>query len=102
MARDRGFVLTVRTLRQDKHMAYALLIEAKAKKELANIPTKDRERIDKTLRNLTEDPYSGKKLVGQLAGKYSVRVWPYRIVYEIYKEEKNCQIGALIRGENVI
>jgi mRNA-degrading endonuclease RelE of RelBE toxin-antitoxin system len=68
-------------------MAYFLIIEARAKKELAKLPVKDRGRIDKTLRNLTTDPFSGKKLVGQLAGKYSIRVWPYRIVYEIFKKE---------------
>jgi len=36
---------------------------------------------------LSLDPFIGKKLSGEFEGHYSVRVWPYRVVYKIYKNE---------------
>jgi mRNA-degrading endonuclease RelE of RelBE toxin-antitoxin system len=33
------------------------------------------------------NPFFGKPLHGKYAGQYSVRVWPYRIIYKIYKSE---------------
>lgn len=32
-----------------------------------------------------EDPFIGKKLEGRFEGAYSYRVWPYRIIYRVYK-----------------
>ncbi len=37
------------------------------------------------LEGLREDPFAGKKLQGELYGLYSLRVWPYRIIYSIEK-----------------
>ena len=39
------------------------------------------------MRDLALDPFQGKKLKGELRGQYSIRVWPYRIIYQIYKKE---------------
>jgi mRNA interferase RelE/StbE len=36
---------------------------------------------------IVSDPFSGKKLSGKHKGEYSVRVWPYRIIYRIEKQE---------------
>jgi len=33
------------------------------------------------------DPFVGKKLKGEYENQYSYRVWPYRIIYEIRKNE---------------
>ncbi|MCX6713107.1 MAG: type II toxin-antitoxin system RelE/ParE family toxin [Candidatus Vogelbacteria bacterium] len=44
-------------------------------------------RIREALREIVADPFSGKKLDGKHKGEYSARVWPYRIIYKIYKKE---------------
>ncbi|MFA5830358.1 MAG: type II toxin-antitoxin system RelE/ParE family toxin [Candidatus Paceibacterota bacterium] len=68
-------------------MAYKLILRAKAEKELDKIPAVHREKVTKMLRSLADDPFQGKKLEGELKGKYSVRAWPYRIIYEIRRHE---------------
>ena len=68
-------------------MAYTLIIEKQAEKELDKIPRQYRGKIRAAFRSLTEDPFQGKKLDGELKGKYSIRAWPYRIIYEIRKKE---------------
>jgi len=50
---------------------------------------KDRKiktRIITGISKLSEDPLAGKKLEGKFEGQYSLRVWPYRIVYYINKK----------------
>jgi mRNA interferase RelE/StbE len=39
------------------------------------------------LEDILQDPFSGKKLEGELKNCYSSRAWPYRIIYEIRKKE---------------
>lgn len=68
-------------------MAYQLRIKPNAKKELAKLPKQDRQRIVAAFCSLSQNPFIGKKLKGELEGRYSFRVWPYRIVYQIYKSE---------------
>lgn len=48
---------------------------------------KTKNKIIQALQKLSQNPYSGKKLQGRLAGTYSVRLWPYRILYEFTKEK---------------
>ncbi len=68
-------------------MEYKLLITKKAEKNLDKLPENYRLRIRETLRDIVYDPFSGKKLSGKKKGQYSVRVWPYRIIYTIEKRE---------------
>jgi mRNA interferase RelE/StbE len=68
-------------------MKYQVNIESKAKKALNKIPNIYKEKMIKALRSLAVDPFQGKKLEGELKGQYSIRVWPYRIIYQIYKKE---------------
>ncbi len=67
-------------------MSYLLVIEGKAKKELSKVPREYQQRIRLVLRSVASNPFEGKKLEGELKGKYSIRVWPYRIIYEIYEK----------------
>ena len=68
-------------------MKYQLRLKPSAKKELDKFPKRDKTRIYILLINLTKNPYIGKKLEGKLAQYYSIRLWPYRIIYKIYKKE---------------
>ncbi len=68
-------------------MRYQLRLKPSAKKDLDKIPKRDKERIYILLINLTKNPYIGKKLEGKLSEYYSIRLWPYRIIYKIFKKE---------------
>lgn len=68
-------------------MAFVLQIRPQARKNLDRIPADYRARIIATLDEIVLDPFFGKKLSGKQKGQYSVRVWPYRIIYEIHKRE---------------
>ena len=68
-------------------MAFILQLTKKARKNLDNLPTEYRSRVIATLDDIVQDPFGGKKLSGKMEGQYSARVWPYRIIYTIYKKE---------------
>lgn len=66
---------------------YRVLLKNAAQKSLRKIDKCYRVRIDTALVTLQEDPWLGKALNGELEGFFSLRVWPYRIIYAIYKNE---------------
>ncbi|MBU3924379.1 type II toxin-antitoxin system RelE/ParE family toxin [Patescibacteria group bacterium] len=68
-------------------MAFVLQIKPKARKNLDKLPRTYRLRIRRILREIASDPFSGKKLSGKRKDQYSIRVWPYRIIYIIKKME---------------
>jgi mRNA interferase RelE/StbE len=68
-------------------MAYQIQVQKSARKQLDKIPVAYRIKIEKAIDSLALDPFQGKKLEGELKGQYSIRVWPYRIIYQIYKKE---------------
>lgn len=68
-------------------MSYTVLISKRAEKDIDALKKQEYKRVRAVLERLCENPYVGKKLVGDLKGYYSIRVWPYRIVYEIKKQK---------------
>ncbi|OGF23356.1 hypothetical protein A2Y83_01415 [Candidatus Falkowbacteria bacterium RBG_13_39_14] len=68
-------------------MAYRIVLKKKAEKELGKIPKGERYKVLAVIAELAREPYLGKKLEGEFAGLYSIRVWPYRMIYTIYKKE---------------
>lgn len=66
-------------------MAWEIKFGRKAEKELDKLPVQHQKRILAALPIIAVDPFIGKKLEGELAELYSYRVWPYRIIYKIYK-----------------
>jgi len=65
---------------------WTIRFEKRAKKDLDKIPQQYQKRIFSVLPILQLNPYVGKKLEGELDGYYAYRVWPYRIIYKIFKE----------------
>jgi len=59
-----------------------LKISSPAKKQLSKIPKTETKKISRKIDNLLKNPQSGKKLQGPLKNYYSLRAWPYRIVYQ--------------------
>ncbi len=66
---------------------YEILISKKAARNFNRLDWKYKEKILKVFFVLKTDPYFGKPLCGELKGLYSVRAWPYRIVYQIHKKQ---------------
>lgn len=66
---------------------YKVKITRKTEKYINKLSKKDQERVLSGLEKLEEDPHIGKKLVGDLNGYYSLRVWPFRIVYRIKRKQ---------------
>jgi addiction module RelE/StbE family toxin len=65
-------------------MAWRLKIKERARKEIERIPIKDQRRIFAALTLLENNPYMGKKLGGKFSDLRSCRIWPYRILYQVF------------------
>lgn len=68
-------------------MLWKVIYKGGVGKDLEKIPTHFRLRIFRAVERLKIDPFLGKQLEVELRGMYSFRVWPYRIIYKILKEE---------------
>ena len=67
-------------------MKWELKLEKGAQKELDKIPAEYQKKISAVFPIIADDPFIGKKLDGKLVGFYSYQVWPYRIIYRVYKK----------------
>jgi len=66
---------------------FRVIVPKRVKKRLLKIPIDWQKRIFYVLKKLETNPYIGKKLEGEYSDSYSIRVWPYRIIYTIKKKE---------------
>lgn len=64
---------------------YEIRITRRAKKDIKKLSPKLKDKLYEILTEvISKDPYQGKKLLGDLAGSYSVRLtYQDRIVYSI-------------------
>ncbi|MFH1457149.1 MAG: type II toxin-antitoxin system RelE/ParE family toxin [Patescibacteria group bacterium] len=67
-------------------MKWELKLEKSVQKELDKIPAEYQRKISVVFSVIADDPWAGKKLEGKLRGFYSYPVWPYRVIYRIYKK----------------
>ncbi|MEW6482387.1 MAG: type II toxin-antitoxin system RelE/ParE family toxin [bacterium] len=75
-------------------MKFQIRLTTKAEKDLLKIPSSHKEQILSALFSLADNPYMGKKLKGRLKDVYFYRIWPYRIIYRIYK---NISLVVIVR-----
>jgi len=77
---------------------YRIVFTKQAEKDVARLTPKLREKLKEILRNkIALAPESGKKLLGDLKGYYSVRLsFQDRIVYRI---EDNCCVVLVVRAK---
>lgn len=78
-----------------------VILSPKASKQLQKLQVKEVLRVTKKLRLLEQYPFSGKPLTGQFKSYYSLRSWPYRIVYEIFKEKRIVLIDTIEHRQQV-
>ena len=68
-------------------MSWSIRIKDSARKDLGRITKKERLRLVDAIDGLTNNPYRGASLKGDLTGLRRIRVGQYRIVYEIQDNE---------------
>ena len=70
-------------------MTYCIRFTKQAAKDVRRLSPKLQQKLKEILRNrIAVDPYSGKALLGELKGYYSVRLSRKdRVVYSIYSHE---------------
>ncbi len=64
----------------------AIIFKDSSYKQLKKLNKVEKNKVSKKLLALASDPYAGKALQGGYKGLYSLRAWPYRIIYEISKD----------------
>lgn len=79
-------------------MAWNLQITGPAQKEFHKIPAKDQSRVKDALLAMQQDPFSGdiRRLKGQPTA-WRRRVGNYRIVYDLYVEERRIVVAGILR-----
>lgn len=72
-----------------------VILSKDSKKQYERLPKAEKAKIKKKLHALEQNPYGGKKLTGELRGIYSLRVWPYRILYEVNETKKRVEVHKI-------
>ena len=72
-----------------------------AAKQLEKLPKDEARKVVRKLHFLESTPLSGKKLSGKLNEEYSVRAWPYRIIYIIISSDKIILIEKIEHRQGV-
>ena len=76
-----------------------IIIAKDAQKQYKRLPKSEQTKIKKKLASLSEDPRAGKKLAGELKGRRVLRVWPYRIIYSINKDENRVEVAEIFHRQ---
>lgn len=76
-----------------------LYLTPQAQKDIKEIPKNELIKIKRKLLLIEQRPYNGKKLVGRLTGLFSLRAWPYRIIYLINKKHEVWIVHVMHRQE---
>lgn len=74
---------------------YAISLTHTAEKQLGKLPKKAQRSIIGALDALADNPFVGKPLQGDLKGLWSMRIWPYRVIYVIEKDVLRIVVLAL-------
>jgi len=72
-----------------------VILSNDATKQYKRLPKVAQTKVKKKLLLLTKNPYAGKKLSGELVGIYSLKAWPYRILYEVNAEEERIEVHKI-------
>jgi len=78
----------------------ALFLTKTFQKNFQKLPKNIQTKVENTLRKIYLDPYTGKKLLGELEGEFSYRLGKYRIIYFIDRE-KNIWIETVRHRKDV-
>jgi mRNA interferase RelE/StbE len=69
-------------------LSYTVALLREFVKQFRRLPKDVRLRVRRRVTELSENPYLGLKLVGELAGYWKDRVGKYRIIYKVDDDRK--------------
>lgn len=78
-----------------------VILSGDAEKQFRRLPPKDRSKVLRKLQTLRDEPSAGKKLAGEFTGIRSLRVWPYRILYEINPFKHRIEVLKIAHRQGV-
>jgi len=70
----------------------------KADKELGKLPQSAKKKVVRKIKVLQKQSPAAQKLTGKLKNLFSIRAWPYRIIYEVDKKG-NLNIISIIHRQ---
>lgn len=76
-----------------------LSLTPNAHKQYLKVPPRERLKIKRKLHALEQDPFLGKLLTGELAHRYSLKAWPYHILYVVNKSRKEIWILSILHRQ---
>ena len=81
---------------------YKVTFDKKVIKDLKKLDKTWQKKIIQTIETtLTTQPYSGKKLVGNLSDYFRIRVGDYRIIYEIFDDIVTVEVIKIKHRKNI-
>lgn len=78
-----------------------IIITPEAEKQYIKLPKIEQKKIRKKLLILEQNKITGKKLVGAFSELYSLRAWPYRILYFINQSQNTIYIVTIAHRQGV-
>ena len=82
-------------------LTWTIVIRKQAVKNLQKIPNIYKKRIIAQINELEINPYLGLKLTGVLSNYYKIKIWPYRIIYELREKEKIIFVKEIAHRQGV-
>lgn len=80
---------------------YFVYIPNPVRKSVKKIPQPWQKRILDILTILETDPFIGEKMTGRLEYYRKIRIWPYRVIYSISKNDNIIKIVEIEHRGNV-
>jgi mRNA-degrading endonuclease RelE of RelBE toxin-antitoxin system len=82
-------------------LPYQVVVARRAAKDLRRLERAEQRAILASLDGLGSNPRSGKPLVGELAGIWSLRRGDYRILYRIDDEVRRVEVARIAHRREV-
>ena len=57
------------------------------------------KKVVKKLKTIQVNPLLGKHLTGELKDFYSLKAWPYRIIYEVNKKKRRVEVNKIVHRQ---
>ncbi len=78
-----------------------IILSAKARRQLHTLPASEGLKVGRKLLELDNNPFAGKPLTGKFKSFHSLRAWPYRIIYQVDKNNKVVTIRTIEHRQGV-
>ncbi len=72
-----------------------------SEKEFGRLPKPEKKKVLKKLKSLRNTPFVGKPLTGELKNFFSIKAWPYRIIYEFDKNSNSINVHKIQHRQGV-